>query len=78
MVSVCLYADLSTSDPQYALDGLYGVLGLLLGINAYIEKKALGRAVDKQQPQAEVSDAVNSAESKLDEVIGVKSSSSDL
>lgn len=52
-----LVADLSTPDPRYGLDGLYTVLGLLLGINAYNERSALMQVLQQRQQQPPGDDA---------------------
>lgn len=48
-VSACIFADLSGAAPKYALDGLYGALALLLGINSYNERKALVAVISRKQ-----------------------------
>jgi hypothetical protein len=51
-------ADVTTADPKYALDGLYAVLGLLLGVNALNERRALTQVLqDKQQQLQQQQDA---------------------
>jgi hypothetical protein len=44
-------ADMTTPDPKYALDGLYTVLGLLLGVNAFNERRALTQVLQEKQQQ---------------------------
>lgn len=50
LVAFVFFADFSTPDPQLGLDGLYVVLGLLLGVNAYNERAALLRVLKERQP----------------------------
>lgn len=54
-------ADMLTADPSLGLDGLYTVLGLLLGVNAYNERTALTRVL--QQRAGAAADAGDSSES---------------
>jgi hypothetical protein len=42
-------ADVTTPAPSYGLDGLYGVLGLLLGVNALNERTALSQVLAQRQ-----------------------------
>lgn len=52
---------MSTADPSLGLDGLYTVLGLLLGINAYNERTALMKVL--QQRAGAAADAASSRDS---------------
>lgn len=66
---MCLLSDLATPEPKYALDVLYSVLGLLLGINTYNERKALKGVVSRQQARSldiTESDAARSSSSSVD------------
>jgi len=66
VAAVCLLAaDMSTSDPSLGLDGLYTVLGLLLGVNAYNERSALMKILEHRQQQAadEASSSSNNSSS---------------
>jgi hypothetical protein len=45
--------DLTTADPSYGLDALYGVLGLILGFNAVSERRALASKRQEQQERQE-------------------------
>jgi membrane protease subunit (stomatin/prohibitin family) len=50
-------ADLATASPSLPLDGLYGVLGLLLGVNAANERSALTQVLQqRQEPQQQQKD----------------------
>lgn len=51
MCDVCA-ADLTTPQPSLGLDGLYTVLGLLLGVNAYNERIALVKVLEQRASQA--------------------------
>jgi hypothetical protein len=48
-----LSTDLTTADPKYALDGLYAVLGLLLGVNTLNERRALAQVLQDKQQQVQ-------------------------
>jgi hypothetical protein len=48
-----LSADLTSADPKYALDGLYAVLGLLLGVNTLNERRALAQVLQDKQQQVQ-------------------------
>lgn len=56
-------ADLSTADPSLGLDGLYTVLGLLLGVNAFNERTALMKLLEQRAGLA-AEDGTESSDSK--------------
>jgi hypothetical protein len=51
MCAACA-ADLTTTQPSLGLDGLYTVLGLLLGVNAFNERTALLKVLEQRASQA--------------------------
>jgi hypothetical protein len=50
-------ADMSTVDPSLGLDGLYTVLGLLLGVNAYNERNTLLKVLEQRAAAANALDS---------------------
>jgi hypothetical protein len=49
-----LFADVTTPDPKYAMDGMYAVLGLLLGLNAINERRALAQVLQDKEQQVQL------------------------
>jgi hypothetical protein len=52
-----------TADPSLGLDGLYTVLGLLLGVNAYNERSTLMRVLQQRAGAATDAGAGDSSKS---------------
>jgi len=53
LVVLCPPADVVGPAPKYALDGLYAMLAVLLGVNTYNERQALDSIIrTKQRAQA--------------------------
>lgn len=66
VVDLCLAAtaaDMSTADPSLGLDGLYTVLGLLLGVNAYNERSTLLKVLEQRAAAADAPDSSSGSSS---------------
>jgi hypothetical protein len=55
---------MSTVDPSLGLDGLYTVLGLLLGVNAYNERNTLLKVLEQRAAAADAVDSSCSSSNK--------------
>uniref|UniRef100_A0A383V571 Uncharacterized protein n=1 Tax=Tetradesmus obliquus TaxID=3088 RepID=A0A383V571_TETOB len=51
VLALVVLQDVTTADPKFALDGLYAALGLLLGVNALNERRALSQVLQDKQRQ---------------------------
>ncbi|WIA09961.1 hypothetical protein OEZ85_010173 [Tetradesmus obliquus] len=51
VLALVVLQDVATADPKFALDGLYAALGLLLGVNALNERRALNQVLADKQRQ---------------------------
>jgi len=67
--------DVFSQEPSLALDGLYGVLGLLLGVNAWNEKAALTAAVEDRHQKIQA--AATSQKQQQQQEASVQRSSSE-
>lgn len=52
LCAAACHADLCTAQPKLALDGLYGVLAGLLGVNAFNERRVLLELLQQQRQAA--------------------------
>jgi hypothetical protein len=73
--SALVCPDLLSQEPSLALDGLYGVLGLLLGINAWNEKSALATVLEDRNQKIQA--AATGQKQQQEEAASVQRSSSE-